>query len=105
MATQADQRLSEATRRMVELARRTGLSSELPRRRYLWTDAFAVCTFLGLARVTGEGRYRELALRLIDQVHRSLGQHRADDPRAGWLSGLHEQEAAAHPPRAGLRIG
>ncbi len=83
----------------------TGLSSDRPARRYLWTDAFAVCNLLGLAQSTSDGRFVELARRLVDQVHGVLGRHRPDDPRAGWLSGLGTEEGAAHPTRAGLRIG
>jgi hypothetical protein len=64
-----------------------------------------VCNYLGLARATGEQRYKELALLLIDQVHHVLGRHRDDDPRSGWISGLSEQEGEAHPTRSGLRIG
>lgn len=90
---------------MVRFARRTGLSGDGQVRRYLWTDAFAVCNFLGLERLTGDGRHRELALRLVDQVHHTLGRHRGDDVRTGWLSGSHDQEAEAHPTRGGLRIG
>lgn len=90
---------------MTEFAARTGLTLERPPRRYLWTDAFAVCNFLALARETGEARYTELALALVDQVHHVLGRHRADDPRAGWISGLDEREGEAHPTRGGLRIG
>ena len=90
---------------MLRFAERTGLSSERPRRRYLWTDAFAVSNFLALARVAGEERYRELALRLVDQVHHVLGRHRADDQRRGWISGLGEQAGELHPVRGGLRIG
>lgn len=86
-------------------AARTGVDGDRPPRRYLWTDAFAVCTWLGLARSTGEERHLARALHLIDQVHRVLGRHRADDSRRGWLSGLGEKEGAAHPTRAGLRIG
>lgn len=33
---------------MMSFAERTGLTSERPRQRYLWTDALAVCNFLGL---------------------------------------------------------
>jgi hypothetical protein len=90
---------------MMRFAERTGLTSDLPPQRYLWTDAFAVCNFLGLAQATGEERYTALALRLIDQVHHVLGTYRADDPRTGWISGLGEQEGEAHPTRGGLRIG
>ena len=71
----------------------------------MWTDAFAVGNFLGLSRATGETRYRELALRLIDRVHHTLGRHRADDPRCGWISGCSEPDGEAHPTRGGLRIG
>jgi rhamnogalacturonyl hydrolase YesR len=77
---------------------------EVPRR-YLWTDAFAVCNFLELYRQTSDEKYKRLALRLVDQVHHVLGRHRDDDPRAGWISGLDEKEGAMHPTRGGLRIG
>jgi hypothetical protein len=90
---------------MEELATSTGLEGAAPPRRYLWTDAFAACNFLGLHRETGEGRWLDLALRLVDQVHHTLGRHRPDDPRQGWLSGLEESEGERHPTRGGLRIG
>ena len=90
---------------MSGFAERTGLASDGPQERYLWTDAFAVGNLLGLSRVTSEPLYRELALRLIDRVHHTLGRHRADDPRCGWISGLGESEGEAHPTRGGLRIG
>lgn len=88
----------EAAALMSGFAARTGLTSKAPGRRYLWTDAFAVCNFLGL----GEA---DLALRLIDRVHHTLGRHRPDDARTGWISGLSEAEGEAHPTRGGLRIG
>lgn len=93
---------------MEEFARVTGLEGEGPPRRYLWTDAFAVCNFLGLYRQGGEtGEVNDLdrALRLVDQVHHLLGQHRADDLRQGWISGLPAAEGERHPTRGGLRIG
>ena len=96
---------SQAAELMLDFARRTGVDSERSADRYLWTDAFAVCNFLGLAEATGEARYMELARRLVDQVHHVLGRHRDDDPRDGWLSGLSGDEAEAHPICAGLRIG
>ena len=89
---------------MRDFADRTGLSSDRPPRRYLWTDAFAVCNFLGLARLQA-GDEAQLALRLVEQVHRVLGRHRGDDGRSGWLSGLNEADGARHPTRGGLRIG
>lgn len=97
--------MRDACELMERFAERTGLTSERPKRRYLWTDAFAVCNFLGLAQVTGESRYTDLALRLVDQVHHVLGAHRADDPRTGWISGLSKGEGEAHPTQGGLRIG
>jgi hypothetical protein len=92
---------------MAEFAMLTGLSptGKLPPRRYLWTDAFAVCNFLELFRDTGQEKYTHLALDLVNQVHTMLGGHREDDPRSGWISGLDEQEGRMHPTKGGLRIG
>jgi hypothetical protein len=74
-------------------------------RRYLWTDAFAVCNFLELYRQKGDPQYLELARRLVDQVHHVLGRYSDDDSRAGWISGLDDAEGEKHPTRGGLRIG
>ncbi len=91
---------------MIEFADLTGLlSHSKAQRRYLWTDAFAVCNFLGLYRQTGDEQYKDLAVHLINQVHFILGRHRDDDSRAGWISGLSECEGRLHPARGGLRIG
>jgi len=90
---------------MGRFAERAGLDGDRAPRRYLWTDAFAVCNYLSLWRETGELRFRQLAVELVDQVHRVLGRHRADDPRRGWISGLGAAEGARHPTRGGLRIG
>jgi hypothetical protein len=100
-----DPRIADAVDLMDGYARRTGLASAQPSRRYLWTDAFAVCNFLGLARATGERRHLDLAIKLVDAVHRQLGRHRRDDGRSGWLSGLEGEAALRHPTRGGLRIG
>ncbi len=100
-----DPRIQQAITLMDSYARRSGLTSDQPRKRYLWTDAFAVCNYLGLARTTGEPTYTGLALKLVDQVHHTLGRHRQDDPRMGWISGLSEDEGELHPTRGGLRIG
>jgi hypothetical protein len=91
---------------MIEFADLTGILSDnkVPRR-YLWTDAFAVCNFLGLYRQTGDEQYKKLALHLVDQVHFILGRHRDDNTRTGWISGLGDQEGRLHPTRGGLRIG
>ena len=97
--------IQQAVSLMHDYAKRTGLDSDQPVRRYLWTDAFAVCNYLGLARATGKQKYIDLALRLVDQVHHTLGRHRPDDPRYGWISGLDEQTGEDHPTRGGLRIG
>ncbi len=91
---------------MLNFAERTGLA---PKRsspeRYLWTDSFAVCNYLGLYLQTGDAQYRDLALRLVDQVHSVLGRHRPDDSRTGWISGLSDEEGQVHPTAGGLRIG
>jgi hypothetical protein len=97
---------SLAAELMTGFAERTGLlDATRPPRRYLWTDAFAVCNFLGLAEATAIAASTELALRLMHQVHHVLGRHRPDDSRSGWLSGLSEEEGERHPTRGGLRIG
>ena len=100
-----DSRTQDAIELMKGFAERTGLTSERVPERYLWTDAFAVCTYFELARATGDDRYKQLGLRLIDQVHRTLGRHRADDPRTGWISGLGERAWEKQPTTGGLRIG
>ncbi|MGA2933563.1 MAG: hypothetical protein ABSD81_00210 [Methanomicrobiales archaeon] len=101
-----DTDIATAREIMQEFARLTGLSpAGPPPRRYLWTDAFAVCNYLELFRLTKDEAFRDLALRLVDQVHHTLGRHRDDDPRRGWISGLDEREGERHPTAGGLRIG
>lgn len=91
---------------MHEFTALTGLSPARPDPiRYLWTDAFAVCNFLALYQETKEEQYKKLALALVHQVHSTLGRHRSDDRRKGWISGLDEKEGAQHPAIGGLRIG
>lgn len=97
--------LELASALMKDFAERTGIATEGTQKRYLWTDAFAVCNFLGLGRATGEEQYLEMALELIDSVHRVLGRFREKDPRKGWISGLPEEEGYEHPTAGGLRIG
>jgi len=106
LAENHETRLSIAIELMREFAGLTGLSpAGESQRRYLWTDAFAVCNFLELYRQTSNESYRNLALLLVDQVHRILGRHRSDDRRTGWISGLEEREGGLHPTIGGLRIG
>jgi len=91
---------------MTEFANLTGLSpARKAPRRYLWTDAFAVCNFLDLYLQTSDDKYKNLALLLVDQVHNILGRYRENDSRTGWISGLDEQEGKMHPTKGGLRIG
>jgi hypothetical protein len=81
-----DDRIAQARDLLATFAIDTGLvdgEKRQPPVRYLWTDAFAVCDLLGL----GE---RQLAVRLVDQVHAVL--------RPGAT-------APDHPTVAGLRIG
>lgn len=101
----ADAALEEAAALMAGFADRTGLNSERLPRRYLWTDAFAVRNWLGLAQLSGDERYTGLALRLVEQVHHTLGRHRPDSGKTGWLSGLAEDAGDLHPTLGGLRIG
>lgn len=91
---------------MLDFADLTGLGTSIKApRRYLWTDAFAVCNYIGLFRRTADSMWLDMALQLVEQVHRILGRHRADDQRSGWISGLSEEEGRLHPTRGGLRIG
>jgi hypothetical protein len=91
---------------MGDYARTTGLSdSSSAPRRYLWTDAFAVCNFLQLYRLTGRQIHLDTARRLVDQVHFVLGRYADNDWRSGWISGLDEQSGCEHPTAGGLRIG
>ncbi len=97
--------VSLAASLMEEFAVSTGVRNGAVPRRYLWTDAFAVCNFLSLCRETGDARYLDLSVELVRQVHHVLGRHRSDDDRRGWISGLSEQEGELHPTCGGLRIG
>lgn len=98
-------RIALASELLSTFASRTGLTSELPARRYLWTDAFAVMTFLELGRQSGDASGPQLASQLVERVHHTLGKYRSDATRQGWLSGLPEQQGELHPTRGGLRIG
>jgi hypothetical protein len=69
---------------MHRFAERTGVGRRRSARRYLWTDAFAVCNLIGFGRATGH--------------------HRHDDARSGWLSGLSDNEGVLHPTAGGLRV-
>jgi len=91
---------------MRTFAEQTGLTPAVrPPRRYLWTDAYAVCNYLELYRQTGQLQYQQLALELIEHVHWGLGRFRESDSRIGWISGLSEAAGAMHPTAGGLRIG
>lgn len=91
---------------MQDYARLTGLApANAHPRRYLWTDAFAVCNYFELFGRTDDETYRDLGLSLVDQVHHTLGRHRDDDSRRGWISGLDSLEGERHPTAGGLRIG
>ncbi len=101
-----DKPLNQAELLMLDFAIRTGIDTDQhPEKRYLWTDAFAVFNFLSLHRITGDESHLHRAVRLVDLVHHTLGRHRQDDEREGWLSGLGDREGEEHPTAAGLRIG
>jgi len=86
-------------------ATRTGLVGDAPPARYLWTDAFAVCTFLSLDRRRPNRGFLDRARALIVQVHEVLGRHAAGERRGRPLGGRNEANHADHPTRSGLRIG
>jgi hypothetical protein len=87
---------------LLDFARLTGLDPPHNRpQRYLWTDAFAVCTCLGIFCRTQDAAWRDLALRLVDQVHHTLGRYREEGKESGWISGLSAQDGEIHPQREG----
>lgn len=85
----SDARLTQAVDLMEQFAVRTGLTEQDEPRRYLWTDAYALCNFIALRRATDDKRYEALANKLVERVHHVLAPH-------------HDPE---HPTAAGLRIG
>jgi hypothetical protein len=99
--------LNIARKLMIEFARRTGLYEKEggKNNRYLWTDALAVQTFFALAHIFGDQHFKDLGLKLIDQVHHTLGKFHQNDSRNGWISGLSDEEGAKRPTIGGLRIG
>ena len=104
MLSPAD-RLEAVARTMNEFAVTTGLyPAREPSQRYLWTDAFAVCNFLGLYSTTRDETWLARANELVTQVHDRLGRFRADDSDTE-RRGKHLSGSAEHPTAAGLRIG
>lgn len=97
-------RLEEAARLMDGFARRTGLDGGAARRRYLWTDAFAVCNFIGLSEA-GDADQMRRARDLVARVHDVLGAYADEDGRRGWLGGVDDDVHRRSPTAAGLRIG
>jgi hypothetical protein len=103
---QEEEKIELAEILLTDFADRTGLDGQGDENeRYLWTDAFAVQAFFGLYHISENEKYKEIALHLIELVHRSLGRFREDDSRDGWISGLSEEEGEKHPTKGGLRIG
>lgn len=95
--------LTRITNLMTHFAVNTGLDPEFSSPvRYLWTDAFAVCNYMGLYNLTGDTHYLDLGTKLINQVHQVLGKFR---DRSGWISGLDKKTGEKHPTLGGLRIG
>lgn len=85
--------------RAAELMDAFALRTEGKGRRYLWTDAFAVETYLALAAATSEPRYLTRAQDLVVRVHRELGRGSADHPLAGGLRiGKHLPERGPNEP-------
>ena len=89
---------------MKEFAEITGLDpvSASPQR-YLWTDAFGVCNYLGLYEKTGNSFYRNQALHLIDQVGLSdRGAHLPHELSGGQQQRVAIARALANDPAAAL---
>src|SRR5680860_761133 len=107
MVTIEGEKLKAAQKLMDNFSFRTGVVADEGdiEQRYLWTDAFAVQTFFGLAHLFRDKSYKDKAIKLIDTVHAHLGRYHPDDSRKGWISGLSEEEGQKHPTAGGLRIG
>ena len=84
---------------MEQFAIITGLEPESTHpKRYLWTDAFAVCNYLELYNRMDEKEYLDLALKLVDQVHHILGKYRIDNPKiAGSVVLIHMKVKIIQP--------
>ena len=95
--------LARAEAHLDEYLRRTGVrgSAGDPSRRYLWNDAYAVETLVAIARGRATREPIEDAVRLAGLVHATLGRHRQDDGRIGWISGLGELAGQQHPTKGG----
>ncbi len=100
-----EHRIALASELMRSFAERTGIQSGVRQRRYLWTDAFAVCNFLGLARATGDDGDRRLALTLVERVHHTLGRHRTGRRATGLAPWTRRRggRGAPDPRRAAYR--
>ena len=107
MDSEKTERLSTAKNLMDAFSERTGLNGDESKAfyRYLWTDAYAVQSFLGLADALNDKSYIKRAGKLTDLVHQKLGRFTIADSRNGWISGLSEAEGRDHPTAGGLRIG
>jgi hypothetical protein len=96
-------KLTKVNDLMTNFAINTGLDPKISSPvRYLWTDAFAVCNYIGIYNLTGDTHYLDLGTNLIQQVHQVLGKLR---DKSGWISGLDQQTGEKHPTIGGLRIG
>lgn len=107
MAGKATEKLITAKELLEDFSQRTGLEGKNQEQpiRYLWTDAFAVQSFFGLAKALKEEAFKDKALQLIEQVHQTLGRFAPADSRTGWISGMPQEEGKNHPCIGGLRIG
>lgn len=50
-----------------------------------------MCNFLQLYQETSDEKYKDFALKLVDQVHSTLGQYK-HGAKKGWISGLSQDE-------------
>ncbi|KAI5830515.1 hypothetical protein K523DRAFT_372090 [Schizophyllum commune Tattone D] len=98
-------KIEQAEQLLRAFVARTGLNppSATPRR-YLWTDAFAVCNLITLhQRGRGDGEYLTLARKLVDQEHYTFGRRweGMDFTRGGLRIGksLPERQPAEPPDR------
>lgn len=90
------QRIQKSQTIMDQFAMKPGLSYDSHSQKshapihYLWTDAFAVCNYLGLYHQSAKPLFLEQAVRMVEQVHYRLAKPRKDNNKTGWVNGFNE---------------
>ena len=91
---------------MTEFASNTGLAPEnIHPKRYLWTDAFAVCNFLELYNQTNDEKLFKFGSETYLPSTSCIRKYNPESKKIGWISGLNIYDGEKNPTQGGLRIG